>query len=85
MGKILILLIEKKNLKISNKYNDGSNKDENKDKNKNEEMYDYIEYINTPNDFIFKFTTKKYFVTENGKRKRVKKSENLSLMTFVKK
>jgi hypothetical protein len=36
-------------------------------------MYDYIEYINTPNDFIFKFTTKKYFVTENGKRKRVKK------------
>jgi hypothetical protein len=62
-----------KNLKISNKYNDGSNKDENKDKNKNEEMYDYIEYINTPNDFIFKFTTKKYFVTENGKRKRVKK------------
>ena len=34
-----------KNLKISNKYNDGSNKDENKDKNKNEEMYDYIEYI----------------------------------------
>ena len=62
-----------KNLKISNKYNDGSNKDENQDKNKNKEIYDYIEYINTPNDFVFKFTTKKYFVTENGKRKRVKK------------
>ena len=62
-----------KNLKISNKYNDGSNKDENQDKNKNKEIYDYIEYLNTPNDFVFKFTTKKYFVTENGKRKRVKK------------
>ena len=62
-----------KNLKIGNKNNNGSNKDENKDKNINDEMYDYFEYINTPNDFIFKFTTKKYFVTENGKRKRVKK------------
>ena len=62
-----------KKLKISNKNNDGSNKDERKNKNINEEMCDNIEYLNTPNDFIFKFTTKKYFVTENGKRKRVKK------------
>ena len=51
-------------MKISNKYNDGSNKDENKDKNKNEEMYDYIEYINTPNDFIFKFTINIIFLRE---------------------
>jgi len=62
-----------KNLKIDNKNYGGSNKDEINDKNMNEEIYDYIEYINTPNDFIFKFKTKKYFVTENGKRKRVKK------------
>ena len=56
-----------------NKNNKGSNKDESKEEIANEETYNCIEHINTPNDFIFKFKTKKYFVSENGKRKRVKK------------
>ena len=56
-----------------NKNNKGSNKDESKEERANEETCNCIEHINTPNDFIFKFKTKKYFVSENGKRKRVKK------------
>ena len=64
---------KEKHMKIENKNNKGSNKDENKEEIENEETYNCIEHINTPNDFIFKFKTKKYFISENGKKKRVKK------------
>ena len=71
--KNVIPPFKEKHIQIGNKNNKGSNKDESKEERVNEEAYDCIECINTPNDFIFKFKTKKYFVSENGKRKRVKK------------
>jgi hypothetical protein len=71
--KNLIPPNKEKPLKIGNKNNKGSNKDESKEESVIEETYNCIDHINTPNDFIFKFKTKKYFVSENGKRKRVKK------------
>ena len=71
--KNLIPPNKERHLKIENKNNKGSNKDESKEESVNEETYNGIDHINTPNDFIFKFKTKKYFVSENGKRKRVKK------------
>ena len=71
--KNLIPPNKERHLEIENKNNKGSNKDINKEESVNEETYNGIEHINTPNDFIFKFKTKKYFYSENGKRKRVKK------------
>ena len=71
--KNLIPPNKERHLKIENKNNKGSNKDESKEESVNEETYNCIDHINTPNDFIFKFKTKKYFVSENGKRKRVRK------------
>jgi hypothetical protein len=71
--KNLIPPNKERHLKFESKNNKGSNKDESKEESVNEETYNGIDHINTPNDFIFKFKTKKYFVSENGKRKRVKK------------
>ena len=40
----------------------------------NEEIEDITEHNNSNNDFgLWKFTTKKYFITFNGKKKRIKK------------
>ena len=44
------------------------------DEKSNEEFSNYNEQINNLSEnFLFKFTTKKYFVAPNGKKKRVKK------------
>ncbi len=57
-----------------NKNNDGDKKEEYKDEKTNEDFSNYNEQINNLSDnFLFKFTTKKYFVAPNGKKKRVKK------------
>ena len=54
--------------------NQGDKKEEYKDEKSNEEFSNYNEQINNLSEnFLFKFTTKKYFVAPNGKKKRVKK------------
>jgi len=59
---------EKKNFK------DGQNKEEYKETKPNEDFYNYNDQMKSLSDnFILKFTTKKYFVAPNGKKKRVKK------------
>ena len=53
---------------------DGQNKEEYKETKPNEDFYNYNEQMKSLSDnFILKFTTKKYFVAPNGKKKRVKK------------
>ena len=42
-------------------------------KNNNEENSNYTEQISNSNDFDFKFVTKKYYISSDGKKKRVKK------------
>ena len=42
-------------------------------KNNNEEISNYTEQIGNLNDFDFKFVTKKYYISSDGKKKRVKK------------
>ena len=42
-------------------------------KNNNEENSNYTEQISNSNDFDFKFMTKKYYISSDGKKKRVKK------------
>lgn len=39
----------------------------------NEETFNYTEQINNSNDFDFIFVTKKYYISSDGKKKRVKK------------
>lgn len=41
--------------------------------NNNEEISNYIDQIINTNDFDFKFVTKKYYISSDGKKKRVKK------------
>ena len=63
-----------KNKENNNNNNLGQNKDEFKEGKYVEEFSNYNEKINNLSDnFILKFTTKKYFVAPNGKKKRVKK------------
>ena len=63
-----------KNRENNNNNNLGQNKDEFKEGKYVEEFSNYNEKINNLSDnFILKFTTKKYFVAPNGKKKRVKK------------
>ena len=42
-------------------------------KNNNEEISSYTEQISNSNDFDFKFVTKMYYISSDGKKKRVKK------------
>ena len=54
--------------------NFGNSKEDSKEEKKIEDISNYNEQINNiRNNFSFKFKTKKYFVAENGKKKRVKK------------
>ena len=64
---------EEEKVKIKKNNNKGSSKGEFRKEKPKEETYDFSEQINTPNEFLFKFKTKKYFVAENGKKKKVKK------------
>lgn len=59
---------------FSNKENSGI-QDENMgiNKNNNEEFSNNTEQIINSNDFDFKFVTKKYYISSDGKKKRVKK------------
>ena len=54
-----ILGMQDENMRISN--------------NNNEEISNYIDQIINTNDFDFKFVTKKYYISSDGKKKRVKK------------
>ena len=64
---------DEENIKVKRNNNKGSNKGELREEKPKEETYDYSGNINTPNEFLFKFKTKKYFVAEDGKKKKVKK------------
>ena len=65
---------EKIKNKENNNKNNGNNKEVFKENKSIEEMSNYNETINNLTDnFLFKFTTKKYFVAPNGKKKKVKK------------
>ena len=60
--------------KENNNKNNGNNKEIFKENKSIEEISNYNETINNLTDnFLFKFTTKKYFVAPNGKKKKVKK------------
>ena len=50
-------------------------------KKNNEEISSYAEQISNSNDFDFKFVTKMYYITSDGKKKRVKKRESTNRMT----
>ena len=68
-----ILKKDEENIKVKRNNNKGTNKGELREEKLKEETYDYSGNINTPNEFLFKFKTKKYFVAEDGKKKKVKK------------
>ena len=56
-----------------NNSKDGQNKEEDKEAKPNEDFYNYNEQMKSLSDnFILKFTTKKYFLAPNDKKKRVK-------------
>ena len=64
---------EKINTEENNNNSPGHSKEEYKeDKSREDSNYNYKEN-NLGDTFLFKFTTKKYFVAPNGKKKRVKK------------
>ena len=65
---------EKNKKKGRKNKNFGNNEEDFKEEKKIEEISNYNEPVNNiGNNFSFKFKTKKYFVAENGKKKRVKK------------
>ena len=75
-----ISISSKQEYNLSNKKYDeqiknaGENKEEYKKEKSKEEICKYKEQINCLNDnFIFKFKTKKYYIGDNGKKKRVRK------------
>jgi len=64
---------KRKVLNLKKKKNKGSNKGFYEEEKPNEEVSYYNEQVYTPNDFVFRFKVKKYFIAENGKKKRIKK------------
>ena len=64
---------KEESFKFKEKKNKGSNKGFYEEEKPNEEVSYYNEQVYTPNDFVFRFKVKKYFIAENGKKKRIKK------------